>query len=94
MRLPGGGGGGVLSTFGRFNQRGVGVLSTFGRFNQCVCVWGGGGGAVHFWLIQPVWGGGGGCAIQYRRREPMRHQFFCESAHKSDFVNFKKNNYI
>ena len=35
------------------------VLSTLGRFNQCVCVGGGGGGAVCFRPIQPVGGGGG-----------------------------------
>ena len=37
----------------------TGVLSTLGRFNQCVCVWGGGGGAVRFRPIQPVGGGEG-----------------------------------
>ena len=56
------GGGGVLSTFGRFNQWGAGVgggvLSAFGRFNQ----WGGGGGR----------GGEVGADVSFRPIQSMR----------------------
>ena len=53
----GGGCGGVLSTFGQFNQCGGGGAVHFWPI-QSVGV--GGGGAVHFRPIQPVGVGGGG----------------------------------
>ena len=117
-RGGGGGGGGCCPAFGQFNQWVAGqVLSAFCLFDQ----WrGGGGGAVHFWPIQPVGGGGGGHVpsntLTFIRSQGghqtvpkgvlIRHHFgewtskfsplcwFCESAHKFDFVNFNMHNYI
>ena len=40
------------------------------------------------------WGGGGGGCHSVPKGGAHETPVFRESAHKSDFVNFKKNNYI